>query len=148
MVSYWMIYGVNGYIGWLVVEQVQCEGLMLFFGGCNLVVLYVFGSQFGLECWVFDLGDLQVCCEVLDQMKVVVYCVGLFFVISMLMIVVCCVVGIYYVDIIGEIVVFEQVYVGDVEVCEVGIVVCLGVGFDVIFIDCLVVCLKEVLLDV
>ncbi|MGV8750464.1 hypothetical protein ACV36R_31550, partial [Pseudomonas aeruginosa] len=45
----------------------------------------------------------------------------------------------------GEIAVFEQAHAGDAEAREAGIVVCPGVGFDVIPTDCLAACLKEAL---
>ena len=42
---------------------------------------------------------------------------------------------------------FEQAHAGDAEAREAGIVVCPGVGFDVIPTDCLAACLKEALPD-
>ncbi len=63
------------------------------------------------------------------------------------MIAACRAAGTHYVDITGEIAVFEQAHAGDAEAREAGIVVCPGVGFDVIPTDCLAACLKEALPD-
>ncbi|MCH2899060.1 hypothetical protein K3W01_15090, partial [Listeria monocytogenes] len=63
------------------------------------------------------------------------------------MIAACRAAGTHYVDITGEIAVFEQAPAGDAEAREAGIVVCPGVGFDVIPTDCLAACLKEALPD-
>ncbi|MFO6080182.1 hypothetical protein ACLBUY_19005, partial [Pseudomonas aeruginosa] len=60
MASHWMIYGANGYTGRLVAEQAQREGLTPLLGGRNPAALHALGSQLGLECRVFDLGDPQL----------------------------------------------------------------------------------------
>lgn len=147
MASHWMIYGANGYTGRLVAEQAQREGLTPLLGGRNPAALHALGSQLGLECRVFDLGDPQACREALDQVKVVAHCAGPFSATSTPMIAACRAAGTHYVDITGEIAVFEQAHAGDAEAREAGIVVCPGVGFDVIPTDCLAACLKEALPD-
>jgi short subunit dehydrogenase-like uncharacterized protein len=53
----------------------------------------------------------------------------------------------HYVDINGEISVFEAAHERDRQAREAGLVVCPGVGFDVIPSDCLAVCLHQALPD-
>ncbi len=89
MASHWMIYGANGYTGRLVAEQAQREGLTPLLGGRNPAALHALGSQLGLECRVFDLGDPQACREALDQVKVVAHCAGPFSATSTPMIAAC-----------------------------------------------------------
>ncbi|MEN1480528.1 NAD(P)H-binding protein, partial [Pseudomonas aeruginosa] len=95
--SHWMIYGANGYTGRLVAEQAQREGLTPLLGGRNPAALHALGSQLGLECRVFDLGDPQACREALDQVKVVAHCAGPFSATSTPMIAACRAAGTHYV---------------------------------------------------
>ncbi len=98
MASHWMIYGANGYTGRLVAEQAQREGLTPLLGGRNPAALHALGSQLGLECRVFDLGDPQACREALDQVKVVAHCAGPFSATSTPMIAACRAAGTHYGD--------------------------------------------------
>lgn len=73
----------------------------------------------------------------------VLYVVGLFIYIVCFMMEVCLCSCIYYLDIIGEILVFEMGVVLGEKVVRVEIMMMLGIGFDVVFIDCMVVFFKE-----
>lgn len=55
--------------------------------------------------------------------------------------------GAHYLDITGEIDVFEQVFRRDAEARQAGVVLCPGVGFDVIPTDCVAAALKQTLPD-
>lgn len=146
MASHWMIYGANGYTGRLVAEQAQREGLTPLLGGRNPAACTrsaaaragVPGLRPGGSAGLprspgpgeggGPLRRSVLCHQHADDRRLPRR-------------------RHHYVDITGEIAVFEQAHAGDAEAREAGIVVCPGVGFDVIPTDCLAACLKEALPD-
>ncbi|AGI25968.1 saccharopine dehydrogenase family protein [Pseudomonas sp. MT3] len=141
--SHWMIYGANGYTGRLVAEQAQREGLTPLLGGRNPASLHALGSALGLECRVFDLNDSAAAQAALADVAVVANCAGPFSATAAPMIEACIASGTHYVDITGEISVFEYAHGLDEVARTAGIALCPGVGFDVIPTDCVAACLKE-----
>ncbi|WP_343577349.1 saccharopine dehydrogenase NADP-binding domain-containing protein [Pseudomonas sp.] len=140
---HWMIYGANGYTGRLVAEQAQREGLTPLLGGRNPASLHALGSTLGLECRVFDLNDSAATQAALADVAVVANCAGPFSATAAPMIEACIASGTHYVDITGEIAVFEHAHGLDEVARAASIALCPGVGFDVIPTDCVAACLKE-----
>ncbi|MFV3303695.1 saccharopine dehydrogenase family protein [Pseudomonas sp. NY15181] len=140
---HWMIYGANGYTGRLVAEQAQREGLAPILGGRNPASLHALGSTLGLECRVFDLNDSAATQAALADVAVLANCAGPFSATAAPMIEACIASGTHYVDITGEIAVFEHAHDLDEVARAAGIALCPGVGFDVIPTDCVAACLKE-----
>ncbi len=145
--SHWMIYGANGYTGRLVAEQAQREGLTPILGGRNPASLHALGSSLGLECRVFDLNDSAAALAALEDIAVVANCAGPFSATAAPMIEACIASGAHYVDITGEISVFEYAHGLDEVARTAGVAICPGVGFDVIPTDCVAACLKEAMPD-
>lgn len=143
----WMIYGANGYTGHLLAAQAQRQGLTPILAGRNPAAVHALGSLLGLECRIFDIQHAQNAHEALADVAVVAHCAGPFSATSAPMIDACLASGSHYVDITGEIGVFEAAQRRDGEARERGIVVCPGVGFDVIPSDCLAACLHQALPD-
>ncbi|MGE8496134.1 MAG: saccharopine dehydrogenase family protein [Pseudomonas sp.] len=143
----WMIYGANGYTGRLLAEQARREGLTPILAGRNPAAVQAVGSALGLECRVFDIQHLERASEVLADVAVVAHCAGPFSATSAPMIDACLASASHYVDITGEIGVFEAAHARDTQARERGVVVCPGVGFDVIPTDCLAACLHQALPD-
>jgi len=140
---HWMIYGANGYTGRLVAEQAQREGLTPLLGGRSPANLHALGSTLGLECRVFDLNDSAAAQAALADVAVLANCAGPFSATAAPMIEACIASGAHYVDITGEIAVFEYAHSLDAVAGAAGIALCPGVGFDVIPTDCVAACLKE-----
>jgi len=144
---HWMIYGANGYTGQLLAQEASRQGLKPLLAGRNPGAVHALGSRLGLECRIFDLHDRERAAEALADVAVVAHVAGPFSATSAPMIDSCRASGAHYVDITGEIGVFEQAQARHAAAQEARIVVCPGVGFDVIPSDCISAVLKEMLPD-
>ncbi|MDH1262166.1 saccharopine dehydrogenase NADP-binding domain-containing protein [Pseudomonas sp. GD03944] len=143
----WLIYGANGYTGHLLAEQARREGLTPILAGRSPDAVHAVGSALGLECRVFDVQHPERTLEALADVAVVAHCAGPFSATSAPMIDACLASASHYVDITGEIGVFEAAHARDAQARELGVVVCPGVGFDVIPTDCLAACLHQAMPD-
>ena len=143
----WMIYGANGYTGHLIASEAQRQGLKPILAGRDPAAVHALGSLLGLECRVFDLHNAQRAREALADIAVVAHCAGPFSATSAPMIEACLASATHYLDITGEIAVFEAAHGRDAQARERGLVVCPGVGFDVIPSDCLAACLHQAMAD-
>ncbi|WP_300655526.1 trans-acting enoyl reductase family protein [Pseudomonas sp.] len=145
--SNWMIYGANGYTGHLLAAEAQRQGLTPILAGRNPAAVHALGSLLGLECRIFDIAQPERAREALADVALVVHCAGPFSATSAPMLDACLASATHYVDITGEIGVFEAAHGRDRQAREAGLVVCPGVGFDVIPSDCLAACLHQALPD-
>lgn len=143
----WMIYGATGYTGRLVAEQAKRESLTPVLAGRDRDSLDAVGREFGLSTRVFSLDDLDAVPRALQNVAVMAHCAGPFSATSAPMRAACLRAGCHYVDITGEVAVFEAAHAEDAAAREAGIVMCPGVGFDVIPTDCVAACLKSALPD-
>lgn len=147
MANTWMIYGANGYTGHLLAAEAKRQGLTPILAGRNPAAVHALGSLLGLECRVFDIQQPERAKEALADIAVVAHCAGPFSATSGPMLDACLASNTHYVDITGEIGVFEAAHGRDRQARELGLVVCPGVGFDVIPSDCLAACLHQALPD-
>lgn len=143
----WMIYGANGYAGRLLAEEAHRQGLSPILAGRAPGPVHALGSHLGLDCRVFDLQRAHAAREALADIDVVLNCAGPFSTTSAALLDACLASATHYLDITGEIGVFEAAHRRDGEAHAVGIAVCPGVGFDVIPSDCLAACLYQALPD-
>jgi short subunit dehydrogenase-like uncharacterized protein len=98
-----------------------------------------------LQARVFDLASAAA--WGVEGMGVVLHCAGPFSATAAPMMAACLAMGAHYLDIAGEISVFEHARTLDAAARAAGIVVCPGVGFDVIPTDCVAAALKGALPD-
>ncbi|UVE18649.1 saccharopine dehydrogenase NADP-binding domain-containing protein [Pseudomonas sp. LS44] len=145
--SHWMIYGANGYTGQLLAREAVRQGLTPILAGRSVDGVEAIASELQLHARIFDLADAGASRSALDDVAVVAHCAGPFSATSAPMIAACLASGSHYVDITGEIAVFEQAHAEDAAAQAAGVVICPGVGFDVIPTDCLAACLKQALPD-
>jgi len=143
----WMIYGANGYSGDLIARQAKQEGLSPIIAGRNSESIMTLANELSFESRVFDLSDTHFIAEQLKDIDVVIHCAGPFSQTADPMIQACLESKTHYLDITGEIAVFELAKSYDKQAKEAGIVICPGVGFDVIPTDCLASKLKELMPD-
>ncbi|WP_439887646.1 saccharopine dehydrogenase family protein [Pseudomonas sp. MBLB4123] len=143
----WMIYGANGYTGHLLAREAQRQGLKPILAGRNPAAVHALGSRLGLECRIFDLQHPERAHEALADVAVVAHCAGPFSATGLSMLAACLASGSHYLDITGEIDVFETAHGFDQKAREQGLVICPGVGFDVLPSDCLAACLQQALPD-
>ena len=133
----WMIYGANGYTGRLVAELALSRGERPVLAGRDAEKIAAFAAPRGLEHRTFDLRDPAAVDAGLRDVDVVAHCAGPFSATSAPMVEGCLRAGAHYVDITGEIDVFEAVFARHEEAQRTGVVLLPGAGFDVVPTDCL-----------
>jgi short subunit dehydrogenase-like uncharacterized protein len=136
-----LIYGANGYTGHLIVEECLARGLRPILAGRRAESIAPLAEKYALDTRIFSLeGTLP-----LDGVRVVLHAAGPFFRTSAPMVRACLAQGVHYLDITGEIAVFEACRAHHEAAQRAGIVVMPGVGFDVVPTDCLAARLAETL---
>ncbi len=143
----WMIYGANGYTGELIAREAAARGMAPILAGRSKSKVELLAHELKLECRIFDLDSATNIAAQLEGIKVVLLTAGPFSATSQPMVQACIRAGAHYLDITGEIDVFEQVFRSDSEARKAGVVLCPGVGFDVIPTDCVAAALKQALPD-
>jgi short subunit dehydrogenase-like uncharacterized protein len=138
-----LIYGANGYTGEIIARLAVEKGLKPILGGRSLVKLQPIAQELGLIARPFSLEDKTSLEYTLKEVDFVVHCAGPFSVTSKPMVEACLRLGKHYLDITGEIAVFEAMASLDLEAKKAGIMIMPGVGFDVVPTDCLALHLKN-----
>ncbi|MCC5856312.1 MAG: saccharopine dehydrogenase NADP-binding domain-containing protein [Idiomarina sp.] len=142
----WMIYGAYGYTGELITHHAKKMGYSPILAGRSQEKTEEFASRVGLEARVFDLVEEDIQAN-LHDIDLVVHCAGPFEITAEPMMKACIASSTHYLDITGEISVFELAHSLRREAEEAGIVICPGVGFDVIPTDCIAARLKSQMPD-
>lgn len=138
----WLIYGANGYTGELIARESVKRGLRPILAGRNPHVIVALAAALDLEYRIVRLDDPSALAASLHDIEVVLHCAGPFSHTSKPMIDACLLTHTHYLDITGEIAVFEAAAARDLEARAAGIMILPGVGFDVVPTDCLAVHLK------
>jgi saccharopine dehydrogenase (NAD+, L-lysine-forming) len=141
----WMIYGAYGYTGRLVAALSAERGELPVIAGRDERRLRRLGEMFELEHRAFDLSDPETIVAALDGVDVVAHCAGPFSATSKPMVDACLASATHYLDITGEIDVFEAVLARGAEARDAGVVLLPGAGFDVVPTDCLAAMLARAL---
>jgi short subunit dehydrogenase-like uncharacterized protein len=143
----WMIYGANGYTGRLVATEARRRDLKPVLASRRAGPIEKLAAELGLPVRVFGLDDATAATAAIADMAVVANCAGPFAATSAPMIDACLTSRAHYLDVTGEIDVFlaAQRRHGDAQAA--GIVICPGLGFDVIPTDCVAAVLEEALPD-
>jgi short subunit dehydrogenase-like uncharacterized protein len=147
MTGEWMIYGANGYTGELIAREAVRRGLRPILAGRNLGKLEPLAAELKLAAQVFDLASTAAVDTYLAEVELVLHCAGPFSATSAPMLAGCLRTKTHYLDITGEIAVYEHAYGQHEAAAAQGIVVCPGVGFDVIPTDCVAATLADALPD-
>ncbi|MBB5808423.1 saccharopine dehydrogenase (NAD+, L-lysine-forming) [Saccharothrix ecbatanensis] len=136
----WMVYGANGFTGTLVAELAVRRGLRPVLAGRDAVKVRALAERLGLEHRIFDLDHAVAALEDVDA---VAHCAGPFSATSGPMVAACLASRTHYVDITGEIDVFEAVARQDKAAKDAGVVLLPGAGFDVVPTDCVAAMLHQ-----
>lgn len=128
----WMIYGANGYTGELIAREAVRRGERPLLAGRNREQIESLARELGCPHRVFGVDRPE-----LEGVKLVLHCAGPFVYTSRPMVDACLEAGVHYLDITGEIQVFEAVLARDEEARRRGVTLLPGVGFDVVPTDCL-----------
>jgi short subunit dehydrogenase-like uncharacterized protein len=132
-----LIYGANGYTGRLIVDECLRRGLRPVLAARRLASIESLADAHALEARAFALDDPTAVARALEGVRLVLHAAGPFVRTSEPMVTACLARQVHYLDITGEIAVFERCRARDAEARARGIVVLPGVGFDVVPTDCL-----------
>ncbi|MEZ5346380.1 MAG: saccharopine dehydrogenase NADP-binding domain-containing protein [Pyrinomonadaceae bacterium] len=138
-----LIYGANGYTGELIAREAVSRGLKPILGGRSQNKVEPLAKELGLVFRTFALEDKKSLEYTLKEVDFVIHCAGPFSLTSGQMVEACLRLGKHYLDITGEIAVFEAMAARDQAAKDAGIMIMSGVGFDVVPTDCLARHLKD-----
>lgn len=138
-----LLYGATGYTGQLIAEYAASFGLKPILAGRSEAKVKALAESLGLEYRVFDLADTAALDAALKETPVVLHAAGPFMFTAKPMLEACLRTGTHYLDITGEIAVFEMAARMDKKAREAGIMLLPGAGFDVVPTDCLALHLKN-----
>jgi len=139
----YLIYGANGYTGTLIARLAVERGGRPYLGGRNGAAVAHLAAELGLQARSFGADDAAALGAGLAGMAVVLNCAGPFSRTARQLVDACLRLKIHYLDVTGEIAVFESLAARDAEFLSAGVTVMPGVGFDVVPSDCLAVHLKR-----
>ncbi len=141
--SGFLLYGAYGYTGTLIAKMASAFGLKPILAGRRADALKPLADSLGLTYKVFDLDDSKSLDASLNEVSLVLHAAGPFKYTAKPMIEACIRTKTHYIDITGEIQVYEMAKKYDAAAKEAGIMIMPGVGFDVVPTDCMALFLKE-----
>ena len=141
----WMIYGAYGYTGELIATEAARRGAKPLLAGRDAERLQRLADELGLPHRACSLGDEERLAETVAGVDLVLHCAGPFSATALPMMRACLANKAHYLDITGEIEVFETAQAFSEQAKAAGIVMCPGVGFDVIPTDCVAATLADAL---
>lgn len=142
-----LIYGAYGYTGDLIARLAAARGFRPTLAGRSAHKLEPLAKELGLPWVVVGLDDDAALDAALADFDAVLHCAGPFSRTSKPMVQACLRTGTHYLDITGEIAVFEACARKDEAAKAAGVMLLPGVGFDVVPSDCLAAHLKARLPD-
>lgn len=138
-----LLYGANGYTGELAARRAVALGLRPILAGRSAAPVEALARALSLPSRVFSLDDPAAVDAALAGVKVVLHCAGPFSRTSGPMVDGCLRSGAHYLDVTGEVEVFEALAARDAEARRAGVMLLPGAGFDVVPSDCLAAHLKR-----
>lgn len=143
----WLLYGANGYTGELIAREAVKRGMHPVLAGRSRVQVEKLAAELRCDSAVFDLDDHTSLVSALQKVSAVLHCAGPFSRTARSMMQACLATRVHYLDITGEIEVFELAHSVDDKARRAGIVLCPGVGFDVVPTDCMALKLQQAMPD-
>jgi short subunit dehydrogenase-like uncharacterized protein len=137
-----LIYGSNGYSGDLIARRALEQGHRPILAGRNAQRVGAQAEELSLDYRVFELAESGALDRSLREVGAVLHCAGPYTSTWKRMAEACLRTGTHYLDITGEIGVYERLAALDAESRERGVTLLPGVGFDVVPTDCLALYLK------
>ncbi len=138
----WMIYGANGYTGELIAREAAARGLRPILAGRRAAAVTAVAAELGLAHRIFPADAAA-----LEGVGLLLNCAGPFSATAAPLMQGCLRAHAHYLDITGEIDVLEYARTLSSAARAADVVVCPGVGFDVIPTDCIARALAEALPD-
>lgn len=141
--SNWLLYGANGYTATLIIPQAKRLGMKPILAGRSAEKMKALGEKHQLPWRAFDLNSSGAVKEGLKGVDLVLHCAGPFEDTAAPMVKGCLEAKAHYLDITGEIGVFEALAKQSEAAKKAGICLLPGVGFDVVPSDCLLKTVSE-----
>ncbi len=132
-----LLYGANGYVGEACARAAVAMGLAPILAGRNRAALTALGRALGLEVRVAALDDPAALDAALAGCTAVLHAAGPYVHTWRPMVDACLRTGAHYLDITGELPVFEAIAARSDEARARGVMLLPGAGFDVVPTDCL-----------
>ena len=142
-----LLYGANGYTGELIARASVAQGLKPILAGRSGEKVRALAKELGCEARVFSLDDQTATMIALQDVGAVLNCAGPFSATAGRLMQACMASHIHYLDIAGEIDVFELAHRLHEKAERARVVLCPGVGFDVVPTDCLAAALHAAMPD-
>lgn len=131
-----LVYGAYGYTGRLIARAAVERGLQPILAGRDARRLEELGRSLELPTRAASLSEPQRLREVVDDISVVLHCAGPFVHTAPPMVAACLDAGTHYLDLTGEIDVFQALADRDQAARDAGCMLLPGIGFDVVPSDC------------
>src|SRR5262245_54464380 len=128
----WMLYGANGYTGELIAAEAASRGLRPLLAGRRDEAIAPLAERYGFDRRIFPLTTPDAIAPTLDGVKAILLAAGPFSATSAPVVEACLRRRVSYLDITGEISVFEACAARAREAVGRGITLLPGVGFDVV----------------
>ncbi len=143
MPSDFLLYGSTGFVGDAIARLSMQKGLRPLLAGRNAAKVMAQAKELGLDYRVFELADATALDAALSETPAVLHCAGPYIHTFQPMADGCLRTGTHYLDITGEIPVYESLAARDSEAKKQEVMILPGVGFDVVPTDCLALHLKQ-----
>ncbi|MEM7373129.1 MAG: saccharopine dehydrogenase NADP-binding domain-containing protein [Bacteroidota bacterium] len=140
-----LLYGSYGYTGRLIAEQAKEYGLTPILAGRDDARVKAQAESLGYDYRVFALDDPAELDKQMQDVSMVFHSAGPYIYTARPMMEACLRNKVHYVDITGEIEVFEMAHEFDAQAKQAGIMMLSGAGFDVVPTDCLALYLKQMM---
>lgn len=137
MKSHVLLYGANGYTGELTARIAVEQGMRPILAGRNAAQVAEVAARLDLPYRIASLDNAPALDALLEDVAVVLHCAGPFIHTAAPMVDACLRAGAHYLDITGEIAVFEALAARYDEAKRAGVMLLPGAGFDVVPSDCL-----------
>jgi short subunit dehydrogenase-like uncharacterized protein len=138
-----LLYGASGYTGGLVAREAVARGLRPILAARNAGAVRRLADELQLEHRVLPLENEARLLSALREVTAVLHCAGPFVHTSRPMVDACLRTATHYLDVTGEIAVFEALAARNDEAARAGVMLLPGAGFDVVPSDCLAAHLKR-----
>ena len=139
----YLIYGANGYTGSLIAREAVARGHRPILAGRGGRAVAALAAELGVDHRAFGLRQPAIVEQGLSGVPAVLNCAGPFARTAQPLVDACLRAGVDYLDITGEIDVFESLAARDARALAANVTLLPGVGFDVVPTDCLAAHLKR-----
>ncbi len=143
MQNQFLLYGANGYTGKLIAKLAATYNLQPLLAGRTEANIKPLANELQLPYRIIDLDDKAALENALSEVTLVLHAAGPYVYTAKQMIEACLQTGVHYIDINGDISVFEMLKKYDAAAKEKNIMVMPGVGFDVVPTDSIALQLKN-----